>query len=232
MAAEYDGADALMAAITGEPLPDGAHADAAFMAEHRSARDDVALLREQLGIIGDALAEQEPGPRAEPVRVPRPRRTWMRHPGAWSLGVLVAAAVTATVLGMGWLVAQNPVTGSADASSKRAAASDRASGYLACARLVVEGRVTDVRGVPGSTRERITLAVDRHYVPATGEGEVTFLMDRDTDPRPHKGEHVLVGILGGSKVPDLWVTGEEDIAGERAWILQGLPPSGTARCGT
>ncbi|MPY46533.1 hypothetical protein FNH04_43520 [Streptomyces phyllanthi] len=45
-----------MAAITGEPLPEGALDDAGFAAEHRSALADVALLREQLGLIGEALA--------------------------------------------------------------------------------------------------------------------------------------------------------------------------------
>jgi hypothetical protein len=57
--AEYEGdsaADALLAAITDEPLPEGAHDDAEFMAEHRSATADVALLREQLRIMGDTLA--------------------------------------------------------------------------------------------------------------------------------------------------------------------------------
>lgn len=60
--AEYEGsaaADALWAAITDEPLPEGAHDDPEFLAEHRSATADVALLREQLGLIGAALAEDE-----------------------------------------------------------------------------------------------------------------------------------------------------------------------------
>ncbi len=53
---EHDGVDALMAAITDEPLPDAARADAGFMAEHATATAEVALLREQLGIIGQALS--------------------------------------------------------------------------------------------------------------------------------------------------------------------------------
>ncbi|MFD4548908.1 hypothetical protein [Streptomyces sp. NPDC058466] len=60
--AEYAGnaaADALLAAITDEPLPEGAHEDAAFMAEHRSAMADVALLRRQLTAIGNTLADDE-----------------------------------------------------------------------------------------------------------------------------------------------------------------------------
>ncbi|MGF0171542.1 hypothetical protein ACQF36_13840 [Streptomyces sp. Marseille-Q5077] len=67
------GVDALMAAITGEPLTDEARADAAFMAEHRSAAADVALLREQLGIIGHALTEPMPAsPAPERPRNPPP----------------------------------------------------------------------------------------------------------------------------------------------------------------
>lgn len=65
MAAEYDGVDALMAAITDEPLPRGADTDAGFMAEHRAAKAEVALLREQLGIIGEALSAP-PRPRRNP----------------------------------------------------------------------------------------------------------------------------------------------------------------------
>ncbi|NEC75920.1 hypothetical protein G3I25_30835, partial [Streptomyces rochei] len=44
------GQDALLAAITGEPLPPGAGADARD--EHRAAVADVALLRAQLDVLG------------------------------------------------------------------------------------------------------------------------------------------------------------------------------------
>lgn len=43
-----EGADPLMAALTGEPLPPGAEADPACLAAHRAARTDLALLREHL----------------------------------------------------------------------------------------------------------------------------------------------------------------------------------------
>ncbi|MEU9186094.1 hypothetical protein AB0D14_16405 [Streptomyces sp. NPDC048484] len=64
--AEYEGIDALLAAITDEPLPEGARDDARFMAEHRSAVADVALLREQLRIMGDTLIGEEPPPGEPP----------------------------------------------------------------------------------------------------------------------------------------------------------------------
>ncbi|MFE0386248.1 hypothetical protein ACFW1F_19580 [Streptomyces bungoensis] len=52
---QYGGMDALMAAITGEPLPRDAHRDPAFLAEHRAAEADVAVLREQLTRLAEAL---------------------------------------------------------------------------------------------------------------------------------------------------------------------------------
>ncbi|MCT9144335.1 hypothetical protein N4G67_35740, partial [Streptomyces violarus] len=48
--------DALMAALVGDPVPEGARRDAGFMAAHRAAVTDVALLREQLTLMGDTLA--------------------------------------------------------------------------------------------------------------------------------------------------------------------------------
>ncbi|MDX3068367.1 hypothetical protein PV518_40485, partial [Streptomyces sp. ND04-05B] len=52
----YAGMDALMAALLDEPLPEQALADAEFMAARDAAAADVALLREQLGFLGEALA--------------------------------------------------------------------------------------------------------------------------------------------------------------------------------
>src|SRR2546430_465015 len=99
MPAEHNGADALMAAITGEALSEEARADTAFMAEHRRAEADVALLREQLGIIGDALgAEERPQRQSAPVRAPRDRGRARR----FAFGSLAAAAVATVLAGMGW----------------------------------------------------------------------------------------------------------------------------------
>lgn len=54
--AAYDGVDPLMAAILDEPLPARARQDPAFRAAHGAAAADLAVLREQLALIGDALA--------------------------------------------------------------------------------------------------------------------------------------------------------------------------------
>lgn len=113
--AEYEGVDALLAAITDEALPEGAGDDPEFMAEHRSAVADVALLREQLADIGDALADRAEEARPAPVRAPRKRtrrpegapRSRGRRPLALVVGTLVVATVAAMVVGMGWILAHN-----------------------------------------------------------------------------------------------------------------------------
>ncbi|MEU9785217.1 hypothetical protein AB0H92_30370 [Streptomyces phaeochromogenes] len=68
--AEYEGMDALMAALTDEPLPEDARDDAEFLAEHRSALADIALLGEQLRLMGDTLAAETPGTEAASTRTP------------------------------------------------------------------------------------------------------------------------------------------------------------------
>ncbi|MEU7408464.1 hypothetical protein AB0B40_03885 [Streptomyces sp. NPDC042638] len=64
-AGEYDGMDALMAAITDDPLPEEAHRDPAFLTEHRAAQADVAMLRARLTWLAEALTgekrEEQPG---------------------------------------------------------------------------------------------------------------------------------------------------------------------------
>ncbi|MFJ8533389.1 hypothetical protein [Streptomyces sp. NPDC093591] len=233
------GTDALLAAITGEPLPDEARADAAFMAEHRSAAADVALLREQLELIGQALAEPPPvrAPAPEPVPARRPSRA-RRHAFTLAFGTLAVAAVASVVTGLGWLVSQGGDSGlasggSADQSSaKQEAAEFGSPRYLACARLVAEGAVTAVVPVPGTLQERITLRVTRFYEPEKSpekgkDDEVTFLMEEDI---VDKGEHLLVGIPRHAATPDVWAVGEHDIALERAWITASLAEAGELTC--
>ncbi|TPQ17499.1 hypothetical protein [Streptomyces sporangiiformans] len=148
--AEYEGdqqADALLAALLDEPLPPEALEDEAFMTEHRSAVADVATLREQLRIMGDALAaeserpERSPNPeplkpartkpvRAKPVRT-KPARTekpvkpakpsWRRRYGGVALGALALGMGTAMLGGLVWLGASGGVGSSSGASDKSAA---------------------------------------------------------------------------------------------------------------
>ncbi|WP_079104889.1 hypothetical protein [Streptomyces prasinopilosus] len=255
--AEYGGVDALMAAILGEPLPAEARRDPAFLAARDAAAADVAVLREQLGLIGDMLArEAEPGPapvRSLPAAAPRPGRITpprrARRPLKVALGALVAAAAASVVLGTGWLVTragQGDTASSgagvtaedvADAKRQEAGTAFGSAGYLACARLVVEGTVTAVEPVPGAGRDRVTLEATRRHKPEPDRrdlerdpGEVTFLAEADGAPRLRAGDEVLVGLPREGSVPDAVVVGEEDIAPERERITAALPASRALTC--
>ncbi|MGY1500886.1 hypothetical protein ACW4TU_30620 [Streptomyces sp. QTS52] len=258
MAAEYDGVDALMAALTDDPLPEEALTDADFMAEHWSAAADVALLREQLGLIGGALASREqerPEPASEaeavrrpvrkPARVPVRARPYWRPLRTLALGVAAVTAAGTLFTGAGWLLSQAG-NGSEDSATSSSADSKKDgyegagdgtdqgalshAGYLACARLVVEGTVTAVDPGPGAGQDRIALRVTRYYKPDTGPAEVTFVMDQEVDPRLTVGDHTLIGIPTGAGSPDTWTTDEKEIAAQRAWITAALPESRTFPC--
>ncbi|MET8806743.1 hypothetical protein [Streptomyces sp. NPDC004546] len=147
-AGEYGGMDALMAAVTGEPLPEEARRDPGFLAEHRAAEADVAVLKEQLTWLAEALTgerangdETEPGESPRPVPRPRgvtrPVRAGRRpprppRPGRPSgprralrvaFGVLAGATAFALVAGFGWMVSH---TGASDDNS--ASAADKKAG--------------------------------------------------------------------------------------------------------
>ncbi|WP_426569509.1 hypothetical protein [Streptomyces canus] len=239
--------DALMMAVTGAPLSDEARADPVFLAAHRAAAADVALLREQLGLLADALAEPvgRPAPEPAPVRPVRAARRRLLPLTLWAVGVAAAGAL---VLGGGWLVVQAGQGVGIDASSKSAddgaaadekaessAAGDSPLGdpaYLACeARLVVEGDVTDVERVPGTAQERVTLRVTRSYKPERPTTtEVGFVMEEGMDPLLAEGDHVLVGLAQGSASPDVWAVGAADIAAERAAIARAAPSLDGVTC--
>ncbi|AOR37362.1 hypothetical protein BFF78_27635 [Streptomyces fodineus] len=82
--------DALMAAITGEPLPEEAHRDPGFLAEHRAAEADLAVLKDQLTRLAEALTGERadgaapaegavsPRPASRPRDVTRPVRSGHR----------------------------------------------------------------------------------------------------------------------------------------------------------
>lgn len=242
MAAEQHpgGYDALMAAITGEPLPPDAGADA--RGEHRSATADVALLREQLHLLGDALGEpvvrERPTPAAPPPR---------HRPFRLALGVLAVACAGVVVTGLGWLVVQSGSGASQDAASGSAAdksavrpsspsAGQEAAAvfgtprYLACARLVAEGTVTAADPVPGAARHRITLRVTRAYAPEESTGTATTFVLDDTLARLAPGDRVLVGVLRDRPTADTVITGDRNIATARARITASLPESRTLTC--
>ncbi|WP_330349785.1 hypothetical protein [Streptomyces sp. NBC_00582] len=235
----YDGidavmADALMAAITGDALPDESRADPARLAAHRSATADVALLREQLALLAEALTEPAEKPAPAVVRPLRRPRTRVRP---FALRAVGAAAAAALVFGAGWVVVQQIGSGvagvqsSSDSGAKAAAGAEDAgtplgdSGYLACLRLVVEGEVTAVREVPGTDEARITLRVTHAYKPEKAPRDVRFVLPRDMDPLVARGDRVLVALPRGSSSPDVWAVGEADIAPEREALARALPRS-------
>jgi hypothetical protein len=238
----YDGMDPLMAAILGAPLSEEARADPGYLAGHRAAAADVALLREQLGVVADALTARPPAAGPAPVRPPRRR---LRPLALRTVGLAAAGALVA---GAGWLVVQvgQGVSGvgvSGD-SGKSVATDERASGsgadatspladpgYLACVRLVVEGEVTAVDPVAGTGQERVTLHVTRAYKPERpARPDVDFVLEEGMDPLVAEGDHVLVALPRGSSTPDLWAVGEADIAAERAALDRALPEAGGTAC--
>jgi hypothetical protein len=291
--AEYGGMDALMAALLDEPLPEEALADGEFMAARRAAAADVLLLREQLGLIGDALAGADAGAgeseaeagappgrpvaarpgdaagaetvigrrpapqtaavapvRPLPTRPARPHRR--RRALTVAFGTLAAAAAATVVVGLGVVVVQSGVGGSADSASTDSKQGDSSSLHdgskgsagggdadaqvspesydPACARLIVEGTVVSVEPVPGTERDRVTLDVDRYYKPDQGQKEIVFPLDQDIDPQVKKGDRALVGIPRDGAEPDLWTTDPSDIASRRAWLETAAPEAEGERC--
>ncbi|QYX83257.1 hypothetical protein K1J60_28970 [Streptomyces akebiae] len=274
--------DALMAALLDEPLPEDALRDDEFVASHEAAVADLALLREQLGLIGEALTvsgedavtgvapgrvgaarpgdaaagtETEPGQVSRSASAPtasvtplssRPSRA--RRALRITGGTLAAAAAASVVLGIGWGVVQSG--GGADSAKSGAGVSEQADsdggtldsdrgdksalltpeGYVACARTIVEGTVTEVEPVPGAEQDRITVEVDRWIKPDKGEDRIVFPMSHDVDPRLEEGDHVLLGFPRDSAQPDIWTTKAAEIARERAWIEAALPDSKRIAC--
>ncbi|MFD9910213.1 hypothetical protein [Streptomyces sp. NPDC059063] len=244
---EGAGVDALMLAVTDAPVPEEARDDEEFLAEYAAAVADVAALREQLRAAGDALARRPEGEAAaERPPAPRPARA-LRTPAGRRRALLALAATLAAGLlgGTVWLGARGDIGAGDDLysgggddgkafpeSGKRRpdphsgtendSASQSPEGYVACARLVVEGTVESVEPLPGGVQDRITLDVSRSYKPAKAPDEVTFVMDVNVDPRLEAGDRALIGIPKGEESPDIWSTGKQ-LARERRWIVKALP---------
>ncbi len=235
----YDGMDALMAALTDAPLSDEARDDPGYLAAHRAATADLALLRDQLTVLADTLTRPEPAP--APVVLPLRRR--QVRPAVRALRALAVAAAGAMVAGAGWLLVQTG--GGASSSGDSSAAADSADqkaeagaggpfgdpAFLACARLVVEGDVTAVEPLPGTGDERVTLRVTRAYKPEETAAEVRFALARDMDPLVAKGDHVLVALDEEGDSPVVWSVGEAGIAAEREALARALPQAEQRSCG-
>ncbi|GLX52398.1 hypothetical protein Shyhy01_53480 [Streptomyces hygroscopicus subsp. hygroscopicus] len=224
----YGGLDALMAAITGEPVPEEARRDPAFLAEHRAAEADVAVLRAGLGRLA---AELDPPVPARPVRTARPVGNRVRRPFRVVSASLAAAAVLGLLAGIGWLGAH---PGGGGVSSDGAAPGGKAGRPTgpreapACAEVIVEGTVVEV--APQGSRSRVTVAVERSYRPAHGPTRVGFLLGGDARPDPRPGQHVLVEIGRGGRDATRWTVGDAAVAAERARIEAVRPGSGRTAC--
>ncbi|MEU0743800.1 hypothetical protein [Streptomyces sp. NPDC006134] len=254
------GADPLMAAITGEPLPPGARADAALLAEHRSAVADVALLREQLGIIAGALSEpsgpdRAPEPAPEPALAPaasapaapapvrarpaRPRPRPRRRPLALAFGALAVACAGVVVAGLGWLLVQAG-GGTGDASGGSAADAGAKAETPAGSAFGGPGYLA----CAGLVAEGTVTAVER--VPGADRYRVTLRVTRSYRPaagddravfeldgssaRLRTGDRVLVAIPRHGSVPDALFVGEREIAPERAALTAARSASPGPSC--
>ncbi|GGV12325.1 hypothetical protein GCM10010293_03090 [Streptomyces griseoflavus] len=147
---EYEGVDALAAALFDELPPEPARRDPAFLAARDAALADLAVLREQLTVIGDALAGPGDGVPAPLTALPsrsgdgpghppgspdgtapcpgsaggsRATRRPRRRTAKVVLGGLVAAAAACLVLGTGWLVTRDG--GAADSAARGVAADSK-----------------------------------------------------------------------------------------------------------
>ncbi|WP_338696516.1 hypothetical protein V2W30_13800 [Streptomyces sp. Q6] len=221
----------LMLAVTGEPLPDDDQ-DAAAVAE------DVALLREQVRGLGDALASR-PAPAPAPARAPAPVPVHRRRPFRLALGALAAACVVSFFGGLFWLGAQAPGGGmSADSKgSDKAAAEDNGKSrsspemYIACSRVLVEGRVVGV--TPRADGDvRVVLKVKRYYRPERSVREhptlaVTLDGPAGEDLKPGTYTLIRTPVRPGDRQD--WETGRgvDDV---REDILRGLPGAEGLAC--
>ncbi|MFF8989824.1 hypothetical protein ACF09H_07700 [Streptomyces sp. NPDC014983] len=241
-----------MAAITGEPVPAEARRDPAFLAEHRAAEADIAVLRAGLGRLAAELDPPVPARPARPaypvrparpvrpahpacpvhpVRPARPAGDRARRPFRIALTSLAAAGALCLIAGIGWLGAHPGGGGvSADGAAPGGKAG-RPTGSReepGCAEVIVEGTVVKV--APRGSRTRVTVAVERSYKPAHGPAEVGFLLGGDARPDPRPGQHVLVEVGRGGRDASRWAVGDAAVAAERARIEAALPGTGQTAC--
>jgi hypothetical protein len=230
-----ESAEVLLAAIADEPPPEHARHDPALLAEHRAARADIAVLREQLALLGGELT-RGPAPAPAPALAPPPAPALVSPALRRRRTLLAVAAGAAVLLGSAlWLGPlrddgqREDMVGGAGPGESAALTPE---GFINCSQLIMEGTVLSVEPVPGAERDTITMAVDTWYKPAEGEAEVSFPMDWNVDPRLQVGDYTLISIpKGGDGTPDNWSTGNQ-IPELRQMIVQALPGADDNSCET
>ncbi|MER5945032.1 hypothetical protein ABT127_03095 [Streptomyces sp. NPDC001904] len=226
----------LMLAVCGDPLPDD-EPDAADVAA------DVALLREQVRGIGDALAARPaPEPVSVPVRAPVPVRR--RRPLRIAFGALVAACAAGTVGGLVWLGTNAPGGVSSDAGASNKSVADPDSGgaagdedgsspalHIACSRVLVEGRVVSI--TPRADGDvRVVLDVTRYYRPErSAEKHPTFAVtltgSAKADLKPGTYTLIRTPVHPGDRQD--WETGR-GVQDVRGGIVDALPEARGLAC--
>jgi hypothetical protein len=244
--------DALLAAITDEPLPQEALNDPEFMAEHRSAVADVAALREQLMVMGDTLAAESERSPADTVpvttaRPAKPARSWQpRRYAGLAVGALVIATGTTLLGGLVWLGVQNSGGGDAGVSSDSAAGKaesssgeDTATGkapyspetYIACSKVLVQGTVLSVtRRDDGDVR--VVLEAKRYLRPEQTVAEhPTIAVNLYDSARADLkvGVEALVRVPVHTQEPQEWKVGPE-AADARDELVDALPGAHGLKC--
>ncbi|MGD6745478.1 hypothetical protein ACOKM3_27040 [Streptomyces sp. BH106] len=221
----------LMLAVTGEPLPPD-DPDAGAVAA------DVAVLREQVRGLGDALAS-----RRERVPVSRPAPVRRRRPLRIALGGVVVACAASLFGGIVWLGVNAPGGGSDDAGSAdskavapdgggKAKSGSAAAMRIACSRVLAEGRVVSV--TPRADGDvRVVLDVERYYRPERSprdEPTTTVTLDGSARGDLKPGTYALLRVpVHPEDRPD-WETGR-DVPDARKTILRALPEARGLKCG-
>ncbi|MEU8560308.1 hypothetical protein AB0C45_02325 [Streptomyces cyaneofuscatus] len=207
--------DELMAVLMAGPPPEGDAEAAAY----RAAERDMALLREELGLLGDLLAREEPGTAPPPVAVSPPPRPRWRRPGVLVLAASAALLAGAAGVGLLWTAARPADDGLAKLTE---------AGLVSCARVIADGTVTAVE--PAGARLRVVLTADRFLKPdAPGTDRVEFLIPRNEAAGFPPGASMVVSVSRFEDEPVMGFTG-----GGRAeaweWMAAALPESRSTPC--
>ncbi|MCQ4211963.1 hypothetical protein [Streptomyces longispororuber] len=219
----------LMLAVTGEPLPDDDPGSAAVAA-------DVALLREQVRGLGDALASRPPAPAPAPAPVRIPVRR--RRPFRLALGTLVVACAASFFGGLFWLGAHAPGDSDTSAGSDKSAAQDSKGKsvyppamHIACSRVLVEGRVVSV--TPRADGDvRVVVDVKRYYRPERSVRDhptIALTLDGSAREDLKAGTYTLIRTPVHPQDREDWETGW-GVGDARGDILDALPRAKGLHC--